>query len=132
MLRSCSHCGRIHDRKYQCPMKPKRIYTVTYIDKFRWTSAWRKKRKLINARDKHLCQVCIRELHNTQLKYNFTNIEVHHIVPIAKDWDKRLDDDNLISLCKYHHEMAERGEISKDELFEIVREQEQKDKKYTT
>jgi 5-methylcytosine-specific restriction enzyme A len=125
MLKSCSHCGSIHERKYLCPSKPKRTkYKVTHVDKFRWTKAWQKKRKAINERDKHLCQVCIRELHNTQLKYNFTNIEVHHIIPIAEDWDKRLDDDNLICLCKLHHEMAESGEINRDELLAVVRAQE--------
>lgn len=125
MKRSCQYCGGIHDRKYQCPSKPVRTnYKVTYIDKFRWSKPWQKKRKHINERDKHLCQVCIRELHNTQLKYNFTNIEVHHITPIAHEWDKRLDDDNLICLCKHHHEMAESGEISKEELRDIVVSQE--------
>lgn len=29
--------------------------------------------------------------------------EVHHIVPIEKDWSKRLDYDNLILLCPAHH-----------------------------
>lgn len=124
MLRSCSHCGKIHDRKYNCPMKPKRNYKVTHIDKFRWSKSWQKKRKQINERDKHLCQICIRERYHTQLKYNFTNIEVHHIVPIAEDWDKRLDDDNLICLCSSHHKMAEDGTITREELLEIVREQE--------
>lgn len=124
MLRSCKYCGGIHDRKYNCPAKPKRTFKVTYIDKFRWSKPWQKKRKQINERDKHLCQVCIRDRHNTQLKYNFTNIEVHHIDSIAEDWDRRLDDENLICLCASHHKMAEVGEIGKEELFEIVKEQE--------
>lgn len=29
--------------------------------------------------------------------------EIHHIVPIDKDWSKRLDFDNLIALCKDCH-----------------------------
>jgi len=125
MLKSCRHCGGIHDRKYVCPSKPKRTnYKATYIDKFRWTKPWQRKRKYVNDRDKHLCQICMRELYNTQLKYNFHNIEVHHIIPIKDNWDRRLDDENLICLCKHHHEMAESGEIPKDVLFEIVREQE--------
>ncbi|UGB31696.1 HNH endonuclease [Metabacillus sp. B2-18] len=127
MLKSCKHCGRIHERSFQCPSKPKRTnYKVTHVDKFRWTAAWQKKRKHINQRDKYLCQICIRELYNTQQRYNFTNIEVHHIVPIVEDWNKRLKDNNLICLCKYHHEMAESGEISREELLEIVKVQEMK------
>ena len=45
---------------------------------------------------------------------------VHHITPLTDDFDARLDDDNLISLCAYHHEQAERGEISAEELFKAV------------
>lgn len=127
MLKSCKYCGGIHDRKFQCPSKPKRTnYKVTYIDKFRWTKAWQRKRKQINDRDKHLCQVCLRELYNTQSKYNFHNIEVHHIDSIADAWDRRLDDENCICLCKQHHEMAESGEIPKELLFKIAEDQEEK------
>lgn len=41
-----------------------------------------------------------------------------------KDWDGRLNNDNLISLCGRHHEMAEAGKISQAELKEIARQQE--------
>jgi 5-methylcytosine-specific restriction protein A len=127
MLKSCSYCGSIHERNYKCSEKPNRNYKVTHVDKFRWTKAWQNKRKYIREdRDKHLCQICIRELYNTQIKYNFTDIQVHHIVPIAEDYSKRLDDNCLLSLCSYHHRMAEDGEISRDELLEIVKEQEAK------
>lgn len=122
MLKSCSHCGSIHSRTYQCPSKPKRAKQPTYIDKFRWSRRWTTKRKQINERDKYLCQVCIRKLHNTQQQYNFTNIEVHHIVPLVEDYNLRLDDDNLICLCSSHHKMAECGDIDKSELIRIVSE----------
>lgn len=88
MLKSCSYCGSIHDRKHKCSKKPNRNYKVTHVDKFRWSKAWQSKRKEINERDKYLCQICIRERYNTQQKYNFTNIEAHHIVPIVEDYDK--------------------------------------------
>lgn len=127
MLKSCSYCGGIHDRKHQCDKKPQRKFKTTHIDKFRWTKAWQNKRTYIREdRDKHMCQICIRELYNTQTKYNFTDIQVHHIVPIAEAWDERLEDKNLISLCSYHHSMAEDGKISRDELIKIVEEQEAK------
>ncbi|MGG3623853.1 HNH endonuclease [Bacillus gobiensis] len=127
MLRSCSYCGNIHDRKYQCPKKPKRKKNTTHIDKFRWSTQWQKKRKQIREdRDRHMCQVCIRELHNTEKKYNFNNIQVHHVYSVSEAWDKRLDDNNLISLCSYHHGLAEYGKISKKELLKIVDEQEEK------
>lgn len=127
MLKSCSYCGKIHDKKYECPSKPRREkYKVTEVDRFRWTKAWQRKRKEINERDKYMCQVCIRKLYNTHLQYNYTDIEVHHITPLAEDYSLKLDAYNLICLCAYHHKMAECGEIPKAELFKIAEEQEEK------
>lgn len=113
MLKSCKHCGRIHDSKYMCPSKPRRnnYKDVTEEDKFRSTYVWQKKRESIKQRDNYLCQVCIRKLYNTLKQYNYEDIQVHHIVPLKEDYELRLEDDNLISLCKYHHELAEKGEI---------------------
>jgi hypothetical protein len=49
---------------------------------------------------------------------------VHHIIPIAEDDSKRLDNDFLITLCEFHHEAAEAGKIPRAELIEMAREQE--------
>ena len=62
-----------------------------------------------------MCQYCLK-----QGRYTFNGLSVHHITPINEAYDKRLDDDNLITLCDEHHKAAERGEISKKELYEIV------------
>lgn len=123
MLRSCKYCGRIHDTKVDCGKKP-RHKKNTVIDKFRSTMAWQDKRTEIGERDKFLCQVCIRKLYNTAQQFNYDNISIHHIIPIAQDYDKRLDNDNLICICGYHHEMAERGTIPKEALIKIAKEQE--------
>lgn len=120
MLKSCTYCGGIHKRGQRCPSKPAAVKKTTYIDRFRWSRAWKNKRAHIADRDKHLCQVCLHNLHNTQTQYNFTDLEVHHIEPIADAWDKRLDDDNLISLCRYHHELAEKDLISKNKLKNMI------------
>uniref|UniRef100_UPI0020BF65E9 HNH endonuclease n=1 Tax=Lysinibacillus sp. D4B2_S17 TaxID=2941225 RepID=UPI0020BF65E9 len=64
----------------------------------------------------------LRNLYNTQMQYNFTDLEVHHIEPIANAWDKRLEDNNLISLCRYHHELVEKGSIPAEELKNIILE----------
>ena len=109
-----------------CPMKPKNNkYKTSEADKFRWTRSWQKKRDDIRRRDKHLCQICIRKLYNTINKYNYNNLEVHHIVPIKESYDLRLEDTNLITLCEYHHELAEQGTIPRDELLSIVKAQEE-------
>lgn len=75
-----------------------------------------RKRNYIVERDNYLCQVC-----KANGRYTYNNIEVHHIVPIVEDFERRLDDDNLITLCQEHHEKAERGEISKEYLYEILK-----------
>lgn len=121
MLKSCSYCGKIHDSKYICPSKPiRKSYKKTEEDKFRNTQAWKKKRNYIRDRDKGLCQVCVRKLYNTLKQYSYTDIEVHHIVPLREDYELRLDDNNLISLCKYHHELAEKEEIPRNLLQEMA------------
>ena len=44
-------------------------------------------------------------------RYTYKELEVHHIVPIEEDYSKRLDETNLITLCRYHHELAEKNTI---------------------
>lgn len=53
--------------------------------------------------------------------YNHKIIEVHHIEPIKENFDLRLDDGNLISLCTYHHKRADRGEIPREELRRLIK-----------
>lgn len=112
---------RIHDSKFDCGMKPKRQKPINDINKFRWSRKWREKALKIKERDKYLCQLAIRE---EPPRYVYTDLEVHHIVSIEEDWDKRLDDENLITLSEGYHEKAERGEISKEYLKSIAEEQE--------
>lgn len=126
MLRSCKYCGRIHDSKYICKYKPKRENKITEADKFRSSSIWHKKREEVKHRDLYLCQICIRELYNTIYKYNTNNLEVHHNIPINEDDTKKLDNNNLLTVCHYHHELCESGEISRKEVQSIIDEQENK------
>ena len=112
MKRSCTYCGRIHDRKHVCAAKPVARKEVTHVDRFRWTAAWKRKRVEIKERDLYMCQVCLHK-HN---EYTTRNLEVHHIIPIAKAWGKRLNNNNLITLCRTCHENAEKGVISVVEL----------------
>lgn len=125
MLKSCKYCGRIHDSKLDCGKKPSGYKRTSYKDKFRWTSLWKNKRDEIKHRDRRMCQVCIRELYAYGArKYNFQDIQVHHIDSLEENYSRRLDNENLIAICSHHHEMAEQGEIPKQVLFDIVREQE--------
>lgn len=66
-----------------------------------------------------MCRLCAAGYGGEPIKYN-PDVSVHHIESIAKAWDKRLDDDNLICLCSHHHELAENGEIDKELLKKLA------------
>ena len=53
-------------------------------------------------------------------RFIYQDVQVHHIIPINKDYDKRLDSNNLITLCTLHHKDAERGFISVEELHSLI------------
>ncbi len=81
----------------------------TSIREFYKTKTWRKKRLYILRRDKYLCQECLRYGRKIEAK------EVHHITPLKEDYDRRLDVNNLISLCGDCHKkmhLKGSGELS--------------------
>ena len=122
MLKACSKCGRIHERGYKCTTEAAvKQARNSDADRFRNTQDWRRKSENIKKRDMHLCRVCMTKQYNTILQYNARKLSVHHIVPLTEDYDRRLDDDNLITLCSYHHELAERGAIPRHLLRDLAR-----------
>lgn len=123
MLVSCSYCGSVHERGKQCnkAFRPKRTKEANYITRFRSSTLWKKKREEIKKRDKYLCQVCLLDKYFTERRYNFHNLEVHHIIPLCKNFDLRLEDSNLITICAFHHKLAENGEIPNYELREMIK-----------
>lgn len=133
MLKACSYCGRLHDSKYMCPQKETRIKERQthkteqgkQAKTFHNSKKWQDKREEIKARDNYCCQVCARGLHNPSRQYETEDISVHHIIPLVEDYEKRLDNNNLITLCSRHHEMAEKGGIDRSELLRIAKEQEE-------
>lgn len=101
--RICSSCGKIIDDKLQ-KCQCQKDYYKTYkksektieSDKFLRSHTWRKKRERILQRDNHLCQRCL-------IKYNLLNSEdltVHHILSREHYPELKLNDDNLITLCR--------------------------------
>lgn len=118
---TCRRCGKVVPRVHKCPYK--RDYKPkedTISNRFRASNKWKVKSIHIKERDKYLCRVCLDNKYNTINRLNYTNLEVHHIIPIKLDYDKRLDDDNLITLCQYHHKLAEDGEIPKEYLHDLA------------
>lgn len=129
MLKSCQYCGRIHDSRYDCgrrPIRKRKRAATTDADRFRRSQAWTDKSIEIRQRDNYLCQICMRKLYNTIWKYNYNGLSVHHAIPINTDFDRRLDDDNLLTVCQMHHKMCEDGEIPYEAVKGIIEEQEAK------
>lgn len=123
-LITCSHCG-VTTRGHNCPYKPKaKPKESTEVRRFRNSQAWAKKSAEIKQKAKHLCEVCIDNKYNTINQLNFKNLETHHIEPISDNFNRRLDNHNLVVLCQQHHKMAEKGDIPKDYLFELAEKRE--------
>lgn len=114
MKRYCPICRKIHEGRCTHP-KTYGGARNSKADKFRNKQAWRRRASVILARDYHCCRVCA----NAGVICT-ESLSVHHIIPLSKDYDKRLDEDNLITLCRYHHEQAERGIIKATELHRLV------------
>ena len=121
MLKSCSYCGRIHDRHTVCQQKAAAISRRQHksndkITRFRNSSIWKDcVRPQALKRDLNFCRVCLADGY-----VNSDDIQVHHIVPMREDFSRRDDLDNLICLCSFHHEQAEAGYISRAELFGLT------------
>lgn len=129
MLKACHYCGRIHSKKMDCMPKIKLMRERDAVQReredeirsFRSSGTWRKKAEAIRSRDKGLCLVCRAELSRFgKCTGTLIGAEVHHIVPLAKDFELRLEDDNLITLCRKHHEEAEAEELSREFLQGLV------------
>ena len=123
MLKACSKCGKIHPHDFVCTAnQPTSEQRKAYseAERFRGTEAWKRKARAIRKRDMQMCQCCRYGIHNPRIEYNSRQLSVHHIQPLETNFGRRLDDDNLITLCRYHHELAERGIISARQLAKII------------
>lgn len=121
MKRACKYCGKIHERSFQCDKKAEAFKCRgSREDIFRWSYEWKLKREHIMRRDKYLCVACMNNLKGTVRKLNNEDLSVHHIQPLKTNWELRLIDENLITLCRFHHEMAESGTISAETLTKIL------------
>ncbi len=124
MKKACPYCGKIHDRKYVCEKRPEKRYpsrsSPNREDIFRWSYEWKLKREHILKRDRYLCVACYNNLAGTRGRFNNMDLSVHHIRPLKTNWELRLCDENLITLCRMHHEMAEKGEINSEKLLNLL------------
>ena len=63
------------------------------------SAAWKRKRQKILRRDKFLCVECKRYGRRDSDGMPVAAETVHHIIPLEIDPTKKLDNDNLQSLC---------------------------------
>lgn len=120
MRKTCRYCGGTHANGETCPQKPTAQKYVRKkirrdVDAFRSTAAWTAKSAEIRMRDLYCCRLCLAEGRITM-----RDLGVHHIVPLMADFDKRLDNDNLITLCASHHRQADAGRIPRAELAALA------------
>ena len=102
MKRACAYCGRIHDKRNECGRAPVRRKRFTEANELRNKALWKKVKRLANERDGYLCVLCYAEG-----VINTDELETHHIVPLIDDPERAYEVENLITLCRRHHEMAE-------------------------
>ncbi|WP_259335344.1 HNH endonuclease [Bombilactobacillus bombi] len=91
--------------------------------KFYHSSAWKQARRIALARDHYLCQECYRQGRITPAS------TVHHIYHLRDYWDKRLDLDNLETICLECHnkEHPEKGANNKAQAIERHKQHQRKD-----
>lgn len=100
-------CGEKHPIGEPCPNKWKYKRNNASeqnkkVNQFYSSKKWKDKREEIKQRDV-FCQRC-------KCKFNlltYENLEVHHIVPLYKSWEKRLESSNLITLCINCHRIID-------------------------
>jgi len=124
LMKLCSRCNKKipYGTKYceQCKdtIKIDKTKSNRYYDKtvrnsednmkyseFYHSKAWQRVREVAVARDYALCQDCMKSK-----KITIYNV-VHHVVSIKKNYDKRLDINNLICLCESCHQIRHKEEI---------------------
>lgn len=119
MLKVCSRCGKIHAKNFICH-EGQRTYHGGSERQLRSSWKWTEKSKEIRESAHHLCEIC-----KAEGRYNYKDIEVHHIVKVKDNNDLLLDNYNLICLCAAHHKQADNNQIDKDYLRELARQREE-------
>ena len=108
LTKLCSKCGRLMEfGSAMCPAcqakaaERHKMYDTharnQKAKQFYHSKQWATMRNIAMIQASYQCEVC-----RKQGKLMPAD-EVHHIIPIAVDWSKRLDRANLICLCHKHH-----------------------------
>lgn len=113
---NCGICGEKHDSDivgWKCPNQR----SIRHRDRmgkddgykkrkgFYDGILWRNTRTMIIERDNGYCQRCYK-LYGI---YTYEHLQVHHIHKLELHWNKRLDADNLVTLCPQCHRQVDTG-----------------------
>lgn len=126
IYRRCGSCGRkiIKGDKCECTKVRVRDYNkkVRYnkdnieYSKFYDSPYWKRMSKYIRIKYNGLCLYCL-------IKYEIEALAdvVHHIIELKEDYSKRLEEDNLLTLCHSCHNNLHKNytENDKKELYKI-------------
>lgn len=94
-------------------------YRLFYLSK-----AWKSKRREILRRDNFECQIC-------KALFNYkAATDVHHILNLRDHYEKRLDSNNLISLCNECHTLVHSLKLNNIDKIEDYINQKIKDDKF--
>ena len=102
------YCEEHQEEAEKRKAESNRFYDKHVRDKqaeaFYKSKAWVAARQQALIRDNYLCQECLKQGRITRAD------TVHHKIELKRDWSKRLQIDNLVSLCtECHNRMHSRG-----------------------
>lgn len=104
MMKKCPHCHNLYNfsKQKNCSCKGINQYKRNYYKnnheehRFLTSKQWKFKRQEILERDKYHCIRCWYKYN----KINIADLQVHHIKSRRDYPELRLDDDNLLTVCK--------------------------------
>lgn len=114
---------KVKSKKYNSDRYKRDLENESYR-LFYMSKAWKSKRKEILRRDNFECVMC-------KALCKFTPAtDVHHILNLKDNYDKRLDNDNLISLCHHcHYDIVHKLDLnSKDKIDDYINQKIRDDK----
>ena len=121
MFKACVYCGKIHSLGVKCSARPKYKRADSIIRRVHNKKKGVKLANIVREDSNGICTVCF-----DNGVINNRDLEVHHIEKIRERIDLAFDEENLICLCRTHHQLAEVGMINKDYLRDLVKQRMEK------
>ena len=123
----CSNCGREIEKGSKCVCGIDKERYKRYNKYVRWNKdnvlyskfyssvEWKRLSNYIRSKYNNMCLMCL--LENKEI--NVADV-THHIIPIRKDFNKRLQEDNLITLCYGCHNKIDHENITEEYIKHMM------------